>query len=70
MDKKTIGIVLLVLGLLGFFVDDLSYTTQEETSVGPVDVEVPDRNTIPTGPAVSGVLLAGGAVLLILDYKD
>jgi len=70
MDKKTIGIILIVLGLLGFFVDDLSYTTQDEKSVGPIDVEVPDENTIPTGPAVSGLLLAGGAVLIVLDARD
>jgi len=70
MDKQTIGIVLIVLGLLGFFVDDLSYTTEEEKSVGPIDVEVPEKNTIPTGPAISGVLLAGGAVLVVLDARD
>ena len=69
MNKKTIGIVLVVLGLVAFLIDDVSFSTQEEKSVGPVSVEVPDRHTIPTGPVVSGVLVAGGVVLLLLDRK-
>lgn len=60
VDTETIGIVLIVLGLLGFFVDDLSHATEEEKSVGPIDVEVPEKNTISTGPAIPDVLLDGG----------
>lgn len=69
MNKKTIGIALVVLGLVAFLLDDVSFSTQEEKSVGPVSVEVPDRRTIPTGPVVWGPLVAGGVVLLVLDRK-
>jgi nitrate reductase gamma subunit len=69
MNKKTIGILLVLLGLLGFLIGPVSFTTQETTEIGPVEVETPERHSFPTGPAVSGALIAGGVVLLVLDRR-
>jgi nitrate reductase gamma subunit len=68
---RKIGIALIVLGIIGFFIGDLSFTTTEQVvDVGPLEVEQEKEQTIPTAPAISGVVCAIGVVLLILDWRQ
>jgi hypothetical protein len=57
---KTIGGILIVLGLLGFGVTGISYTTSDEVvDVGPLEVQREEERSVPISPFV-----AGGAVLV------
>jgi hypothetical protein len=57
---KSIGVILIVLGLLGFAVTGISFTTSEEVvDVGPLEVQREEERSIPVSPFV-----AGGAVLV------
>lgn len=64
------GIILICLGLLGFFIGGISFTTEDTVAdLGPVEVEEKDRTTIPVTPIASGVALVIGAGLVYVDRK-
>jgi hypothetical protein len=65
---RTIGIILIVLGILGFIVDNISFTTDEEVAdIGPVEVEQQNERTIPIAPLAAGGAIVVGAGLVIVD---
>lgn len=69
--KKAIGVILIVLGILGFLVSGISFTTTEEVAdVGPVEVEREEERSIPIGPIASGVAVVAGASLLFIGARD
>lgn len=68
---RLVGIALIILGLLGFFVTGISYTTQEEVAdVGPVEVEKEEERTIPITPLASGGAIVLGIGLLVVDRQS
>jgi len=57
---KSVGVILIVLGLLGFAVTGISYTTSEQVvDVGPLEVQREEEQNLPVSP-----IAAGGAVLV------
>lgn len=63
---RTLGIVLIVLGILGFIIGGISFTTDETVAdVGPLEVETERTRTIPITPLASGVAVLAGVVLVI-----
>jgi hypothetical protein len=66
--NKTIGIVLIVLGLVGVAYGGLTYTTKEKVvDLGPIDVSRDKKHTLPVPPVVGGLALLGGVVLLVTN---
>jgi len=66
--NKTIGIVLIVLGLVGVAYGGLTYTTKEKVvDIGPIDVSRDKKHTLPVPPVVGGLALLGGVVLLVTN---
>jgi len=65
MNKFTVGLVLLIIGVVLLLVGGISYTTQERTRIGPIAIEHPEEHRIPYSP-LAGALLAvtGGALML------
>lgn len=64
------GIALIVLGLLGFFVTGVSFTTEEEVAnVGPLEVEQEEEQSIPITPVAAGGAVAVGIGLLVVDRR-
>ena len=65
MNKFTVGLVLLIVGVVLLLIGGISYTTQEKTRIGPIAIEHPEEHTIPYSP-LAGVLLSltGGALML------
>jgi uncharacterized membrane protein YidH (DUF202 family) len=63
---KIIGIVLIVLGVIGFVWGGISWT-QNETVVdaGPIEIEAEDRETLPITPVAAGISLVAGVVLVV-----
>ena len=66
MNKFTMGLVLLIIGVVLLLVGGISYTTQERTRMGPIAIEYPEEHRIPYSPLAGGLLtLTGGALMLV-----
>lgn len=63
---RTIGIALIVLGLVALAYGGISWTTKDKVlDAGPVEVTKDKRQTVPLPPVAGVVMLAGGIVLLL-----
>ena len=60
-----IGVALLILGLISFAYQGITYTKQEKIlEVGPLTATKETKKTIPLSPVVGGVAVLGGIALL------
>lgn len=67
---RTIGVILIILGIAGFLVEAISWTTEEDVlDVGPVEVERQEEQTIPITPVASGIVLVVGIGLVVIDSR-
>ena len=65
MNKFTMGLVLLIIGVVLLLIVGISYTTQERTQIGPIAIEHPEEHRIPYSPLAGALLsLTGGALML------
>jgi uncharacterized membrane protein HdeD (DUF308 family) len=70
MDTKLLGIVLIILGVVAFAYQGITYTTQEKVlDIGPLKATVEKEKTIPLPPLVGGAALIGGIVLLLVGTR-
>ena len=65
-----VGILLIVLGVVTFVYQGISYTTREKVfELGPLHAEKETTKTIPLPPVLGGIALVGGIVLVIVGAK-
>jgi len=65
-----VGIVLIVIGIVAFAYQGITYTTREKVvDIGPIQMTAEKTKTLPLPPIVGGVALVGGIVLLVLGSK-
>jgi hypothetical protein len=73
MTMKTttiLGIALIVLGLVAFAYQGITYTTRENViDLGPLQATVDKKETIPLPPLVGGLAVVGGIALLIVGIR-
>jgi len=73
MTMKTatiLGIALIMLGLVAFAYQGITYTTREKViDLGPLEATVDKEQTIPLPPLVGGLALVGGIALLIVGAR-
>ncbi len=71
MKTATIlGIALIMLGLVAFAYQGITYTTRENViDLGPLQATVDKEQTIPLPPLVGGLALVGGIALLIVGAR-
>ena len=63
---KVIGILLIILGVVAFAYQGITYTTREKVvEIGPITATKETKKTIPLPPVLGGVALVGGIVLLL-----
>ncbi len=68
--QRTIGIILIVIGIVALVVQGISYTTQEEViDLGPVEVTKEEKNTIPLPPVLGAIALLGGIGLVAVGGR-
>ena len=68
--NKTLGIVLIVVGLLGVVWGGFTYTTREKVlDIGPIHATREKTHAVPLPPIVGAVALIGGVVLLVVARK-
>ncbi|HSW63160.1 MAG TPA: hypothetical protein VLH56_07620 [Dissulfurispiraceae bacterium] len=64
------GIVLIVIGIIAFAYQGITYTTREKVvDLGPIQVTADKTKTIPLSPIVGAVALVGGIALLVMGNK-
>ena len=65
-----LGIALIMLGVVAFTYQGITYTTSEKViDLGPLQATVDKKETIPLTPLVGGLALVGGIILLIGGAK-
>ena len=65
-----IGLVLIVLGVVAFAYQGITYTMHEKIiDIGPIHASADTKKTIPLSPLLGGLALAGGIVLVIMGRK-
>jgi len=65
-----LGIALIVLGVVAFAYQGITYTTRENViNLGPLQASVDTKKTIPLSPLLGGLALAGGFVLVIVGTR-
>jgi uncharacterized membrane protein HdeD (DUF308 family) len=66
MSVKTIGVILIILGLVALAYQGISYTTREKiVDLGPIEASKETKRTIPLPPVVGIVSIVGGIFLLL-----
>lgn len=65
-----LGIILIILGIVGFSYKYFSYTTQEKVAqIGSVQVTNEEENVVAVSPALSGTILVAGLVLVAIGIS-
>jgi hypothetical protein len=67
---KTLGVILIVLGLVGLIWGGFTYTTRKQVvDIGPIHASRDQKHDVPLPPIVGAVVLIGGVVLLVAGRK-
>jgi hypothetical protein len=68
--NKTLGLILIGLGLVGLAWGGFTYTTREKViDIGPIHATRDEKHTVPLPPIAGGLAVAAGIVLLIAGKK-
>jgi hypothetical protein len=68
--NSLIGIILIVVGIIAFAYQGITYTTREKVvDLGPIQVTADKTKTLPLPPLVGGIALVGGILLLVMGSK-
>jgi uncharacterized membrane protein len=68
--NKTIGIVLIALGLFGLAWGGFTYTTRESVvDIGPIHATREKTHDVPLPPIAGALALVAGIVLLVIGNK-
>lgn len=65
-----VGIALIVLGVIAFAYQGISYTTREKVlEVGPITATKESKKTLPIPPVLGGIAVVGGIALLMVSAR-
>lgn len=68
---KAIGVILIILGILGFVLGGVSFTqTEEVADLGPLEIEKEETRTIPIAPIASGAAVVAGIALVVVGSRQ
>ena len=69
--NKTIGIILIGIGLIGLAWGGFTYTTQEKVvDLGPIHATREEKHSVPLPPIAGAVAVIGGIALLVIRGKE
>ncbi|HZW28744.1 MAG TPA: hypothetical protein VFF08_09820 [Trueperaceae bacterium] len=62
----TIGVILIILGIVGFVVPRITFTEERTVlDVGPVEVEARQERSVPIPDIAAGVAVVAGLVMVV-----
>ncbi|MFC6644362.1 DUF3185 domain-containing protein [Granulicella cerasi] len=66
-----IGIVLVLLGIVGFAMGGFSFSHEKkDVDMGPLQISHQKKETVPIPPILSGIALLGGIGLIVVGAKS
>jgi uncharacterized membrane protein len=66
-----VGIALIVLGIVAFAYQGITYTSREKVvDIGPLQASVDTQKTLPLPPILGGLVLVGGIALVVVGAKQ
>ena len=69
--KKTLGVILIVLGVFRLAWGGFTYTTQEKVvDIGPIHATRDETHNVPLPPIAGAAALVGGIFLLVAGRKE
>lgn len=67
---RTVGAILIVLGLLGLAWGGFNYTTREKVvDIGPIHATREETHNVPVPPIAGALALIAGSALLVVGRK-
>lgn len=70
MQRRTLGIVLIVIGILMTIYSGFNYVTSEKVvDLGPIKISSEKNHPVQWSPIVGMVLLAGGFLITVTSPK-
>jgi uncharacterized membrane protein YdcZ (DUF606 family) len=71
MSTKTLGILLVVIGLIMVLYTGFNYvTTEKVVDLGPIQLNIKKNHPVQWSPIVGAILLVGGVLVLISNKKN
>ncbi|HSH20157.1 MAG TPA: hypothetical protein VLA03_06875 [Draconibacterium sp.] len=68
--KRTLGIVLVVIGIIMMVYTGFNYVTKEKVvDLGPIEINAEKSHNVQWPPIVGLVLIVGGIIVIVLDKK-
>ena len=68
--SRWVGLILIVLGVLGLVYGGITYTrNRKAVDLGPLQVNVEEKESIPVPPLLGGLAIAAGVVVLVLGGR-
>lgn len=66
-----IGIVLIIVGVVGFALGGFSFTHEKkDVDMGPVQISHTQTKTVPIPPVLSAIALIGGIGLVVVGARS
>jgi hypothetical protein len=66
-----VGILLILLGIIGFAVGGISFTHQKKVvNMGPVQLSHKETDTLPISPILSTISLVAGVGLVVVGARS
>ena len=70
MQTRTLGLVLVIIGIVMMAYTGFNYVTKEKVvDIGPLEISKEKNNPISWSPIVGVVLLVGGIIVMARDRK-
>lgn len=70
MKTRTIGIVLIILGIIMVLYNSFNFTTTEKVvDIGPIEINKEVNHPMAWSPVIGIVLAVGGVVLIVTSNK-
>ena len=68
--NKTLGMILIAIGLVGLAWGGITYTTREKVvDIGPIHATRDETHNVPLPPIAGALALVGGIVLMVAGNK-
>lgn len=70
MKTKSVGIVILIIGILMIIYTGFNYVTTEKViDIGPMEMNMEKNHPVQWSPIVGVILLVGGIVIIAMKRK-
>ena len=71
MQTKTVGIGLIIIGIVLTLYNSFNYiTTEKVVDVGPIQINKEKNHPVQWSPFIGGAILIGGVIILIASPKN